>query len=69
MDWNENDYHCGQGGVRAQGPDTAVRPISLTTGRAKSLNESLNENDGISPDPVESTDAAQREHNAATPFP
>jgi hypothetical protein len=44
MDWNENDYHCGQSGVRAQGPDTAVGPLSLTTGRSKSLNESLNEN-------------------------
>jgi len=39
MDWNENDYHCGQSGVRTQGPNTAVRPISLTTGRLTPLNK------------------------------
>jgi hypothetical protein len=50
MDWNENDYHCRQSGVRTQGPDTAVRPVSLTAGRSKPLNESLNESDGISPE-------------------
>jgi hypothetical protein len=50
MDWNENDYHCGQSGVRTQGPDTAVRPISLTTGPSKPLNQSPNESDGISPE-------------------
>ncbi len=55
MGWNENDYHCGQSGVRTQGPDTAVRPISLTAGRPTPLNKSRNESDAISQDPVEST--------------
>jgi hypothetical protein len=50
MDWNENDYHCRQSGVRTQGPDTAVRPVSLAAGRSKPLNESPNESDGISPE-------------------
>jgi hypothetical protein len=53
MDWNENDYHCGQSAVHTQGPDTAVQPISLTASRPTPLNESLNESDAISQDPVQ----------------